>query len=85
MKDINIRLTDEQIKFVLAAARADERPEERQYIVKKGDSLWDIAEAQYGKGHGPDHQIIFEANSPPLTNPNVIHPGQVLRIPPLPR
>ena len=85
MKDINIRLTDEQIKLVLAAsARKRTARGATIHRHRKRDTLWGIAEAQYGKGHGPDHQIIFEANNPPLTNPNIIHPSQVLKIPPLP-
>lgn len=53
------------------------------YTVKKGDNLWKIAEAQYGKGKGPKHTVIFEANTPMLTHPDKIYPGQVLRIPDL--
>jgi nucleoid-associated protein YgaU len=52
------------------------------YTVKKGDNLWKIAEAQYGKGQGAKNKLIFEANRPMLTHPDKIYPGQVLRIPP---
>ncbi len=53
------------------------------YEVKKGDTLWKIAETVYGKGNGGKYQIIFDANTPMLKDPDKIYPGQKLRIPPL--
>lgn len=56
-------------------------PEATFYEVKKGDSLSKIAKAVYGDAM--KYPIIFEANKPMLKDPNLIYPGQVLRIPPL--
>jgi nucleoid-associated protein YgaU len=50
-----------------------------QHTVVAGDTLSKIANAFYGDpGKFP---LIFEANRNQLANPNVIFPGQVLRIP----
>lgn len=49
------------------------------HTVKKGDTLWAIA--QDTLGNGARYQDIFEANKPMLTHPDKIYPGQVLRIP----
>ncbi len=66
------------------ARAADEAGADSEfYTVKKGDTLWKISEAQYGKGKGGKYNVIFEANRPMLTHPDKIYPGQVLRIPPL--
>ena len=56
----------------------------KMYIVQKGDNLSKIAEAQYGKGKANEYHRIFEANKPMLKSPDLIYPGQVLRIPALP-
>jgi nucleoid-associated protein YgaU len=47
--------------------------------VKKGDTLWKIAEQYYGDGNL--YMKIFEANSGILKNPDSIQIGQKLHIP----
>jgi nucleoid-associated protein YgaU len=56
-------------------------PESDFYEVKKGDTLSKIAKEFYGDMM--KYPVIFEANKPMLTNPDLIYPGQVLRIPKL--
>ncbi|MGH2732436.1 MAG: LysM peptidoglycan-binding domain-containing protein [Actinomycetota bacterium] len=47
--------------------------------VRPGDTLFGIAEEVYGNGNL--FPIIFEANRNQIANPNLIFPGQTLRIP----
>jgi nucleoid-associated protein YgaU len=49
------------------------------YTVKSGDSLSKIAKAYYG--NAMKYPEIFEANREVIKDPNLIYPGQVLRIP----
>jgi nucleoid-associated protein YgaU len=53
--------------------------QERTYTVVKGDSLSKIAKREYGKASA--WKRIFDANRDQITDPDLIHPGQVLRIP----
>jgi nucleoid-associated protein YgaU len=64
-----------------AASPPAGQPVERevQYTVQKGDSLSKIAQQQYGDGK--KWKAIFEANRDQISNPDLIHPGQVLKIP----
>ena len=52
------------------------------YTVVRGDSLSKIARKSYGSSK--HWRLIFEANRDQIDNPDLIHPGQVLKIPPLP-
>lgn len=64
-----------------AAAPAPEpapaAPATRTYTVASGDTLWAISERFYGDGN--QYQRIADANG--VSNPDLIHPGQVLTIP----
>ena len=51
----------------------------RTYTVVAGDSLSKIAKKVYGDGN--KWKRIFEANRDTVKNPDLIHPGQVLKIP----
>lgn len=51
----------------------------QMYTVKKGDTLSQIAKDFYGDPMR--YPEIFEANRPMLKDPDLIYPGQVLRIP----
>lgn len=51
------------------------------YTVKSGDTLSKIAKVYYG--NAMKYPIIFEANREVIKDPNLIYPGQVLRIPKL--
>lgn len=61
------------------APAAEAAPAEQTHTVESGDSLWAIAERFYGDGS--QWSRVFEANRDQLDNPDVIQPGQVLRIP----
>ncbi len=70
-----IATVDDRISVVKPA------PQAQFYEVKSGDSLSKIAKAHYGDPM--KYPVIFEANKPMLKDPNLIYPGQVLRIPAL--
>ena len=55
------------------------KPAEQTYTVAPGDSLSKIAKHFYGEAN--KWRRIFEANQDVIKNPDLIHPGQVLKIP----
>ena len=52
---------------------------DRTYTVLKGDTLSKIAKSFYGNAN--KWKLIFEANGDQIKNPDLIKPGQVLKIP----
>jgi nucleoid-associated protein YgaU len=51
----------------------------RTYTVVKGDSLSKIAKQFYG--NAGEWKRIYEANKDTIKNPDMIYPGQTLKIP----
>lgn len=62
-----------------APASAPAAQATQMYEVQPGDSLSKIAQKFYGDPL--KYKTIFEANQPMLRDPNLIYPGQTLRIP----
>jgi hypothetical protein len=88
--DNNAKLA--KIKKELDAWKNPPKPKEEGYTVVKGDCLWKIAKAKYNEPKA--WFAIWEKNkegvisAPPkvaktIKNPNLIYPGQVLKVPAL--
>ena len=71
--------------FGISEVRADEiesppqTVEVEYYEIKKGDTLWKIAAEFYG--NGSKYTKIFEDNKEVIKDPDLIYPGQKIRIP----
>jgi len=69
----------------ISEVRADEiesppqTVEVEYYEIKKGDTLWKIAAEFYG--NGSKYTKIFEDNKEVIKDPDLIYPGQKIRIP----
>ncbi|WP_436498652.1 Gmad2 immunoglobulin-like domain-containing protein [Actinokineospora sp. HUAS TT18] len=50
-----------------------------EHVVQPGETLWAIATQHYGAGNL--YYRLVAANPGTITNPNVIHPGDVIRVP----
>ncbi|MGW4397418.1 Gmad2 immunoglobulin-like domain-containing protein [Amycolatopsis nivea] len=50
-----------------------------EHVVAQGETLWSIAKKYYGSGNL--YYRLAAANPGTITNPNVVHPGQVVRVP----
>ncbi len=62
-----------------SSAPTPEETRAQTYTVKPGDSLSKIAKAIYGDA--ARWTAIYEANRDSIKNPDLIHPGQVLKLP----
>ena len=69
----DIGQVEDDIEVVQASEESD------MHVVQSGDTLSAIAKEHYGDAG--KYPVIFEANKPMLKDPDLIYPGQVLRIP----
>jgi len=60
-------------------ARPGSPSSKNTYTVKKGDCLWNIAKKYLGDGSR--YTEIYKLNKDKISNPNLIYPGQVLKMP----
>lgn len=83
-KIMNFVLIEDEAGTVQAAEesgaeRKGEPENAGSYTVVSGDSLWKIAKQLLGNGNR--WQELYDLNRDKISNPNLIHPGQVLTIP----
>jgi len=79
-KTVDLRTTQSGVTASIQKNRAAESaPQAKTYTVVKGDTLWGIAKRYYNDGN--QYPKIFNANRDKITNPNLIFPGQVFKIP----
>ncbi|MGE5307724.1 MAG: OmpA family protein [Deltaproteobacteria bacterium] len=72
----------EEGKYVVESKEEVEsttKVETKEYTVRKGDTLWTIAQAQLGSGHR--WKTLAEMNKDTVKNPNKLKPGQKIIIP----
>lgn len=62
-----------------SAAQGGAEQQQDTYTVQAGDSLSKIAQRRYGEAS--KWKAIYEANKDQIKNPDLIHPGQVLKMP----
>jgi len=61
----------------VSSAATSIAPKDKTYTVVPGDDLWDIAVKQYGNGY----RWVDIAKTNNLSNPDLIHAGNVLQLP----
>lgn len=73
----NLEVAKAEVKTEGSDVKANVSITGATYEVVEGDNLWDIAVKAYGDGY----QWVKIARENKLSNPNVIHPGNLLALP----
>ncbi len=71
----------EAVNDMLTVKVAEPEPELRYYTIERGDSLSKIAKEVYGDFN--KWEALFAANKEVIKDPDLIYPGQTIRIPEL--
>jgi nucleoid-associated protein YgaU len=79
IKAIDPKYGDLTADITIDSSLAPPKPKEQSYTVKSGDTLSKISKQFYGDANS--YMRIFDANRDQLKDPNLIKPGQVLKIP----
>jgi len=74
-----VKIRDDTAIVDDSPARTDNRAPERTHTVVKGDCLWNIAKKHLG--NASRWTEIYDLNRDIIRNPNLIYPGQVLKLP----
>lgn len=74
------KVDTKDFKFNALVPTAEE-PKVEYYIIEKGDNLSKIAKKFYGDAN--KYPLIFDANKEVIKDPDLIFPGQKIRIPAL--
>ena len=69
----------QRVALPLARAKGVEPASDQNYVVERGNSLWQIARRVYGAG--TRYTIIYSANPDRIRDPNLIYPGQIFKLP----
>ena len=77
----NVKSVDNVNDQLTVRTPEPDAPEPVFYTVQSGDSLWKIAQGHYGDGN--KWQALFEANREVIKDPDLIYPGQQIRVPDL--
>ena len=79
-RDFATRRIDENRMISRPVRETENLPFGGTHTVVRGDNLWNLARKFLG--NGLRYREIFELNRDQIQNPNLIFPGQVLRLPP---
>lgn len=79
IKSVDKTYSDLMADITVDSSLPAPKAKEQAYTVQSGDTLSKISKQFYGDANS--YMRIFDANKDQLKDPNVIKPGQVLKIP----